>query len=134
MKIIPSYNQFLLKDSRKNSTIKTPVFSITDGRILCDGKLITGSKTDVQWWSGKTKFNHLSKMKPHVTRFVPGREGLGLTDRIDSVISFMNANNIAALDHNYGLWTDRRRDDHLRVRRRDGDTWAPFYEQPVCRQ
>ncbi len=122
-----------LKDNRKNSTIKTPVFSITDGRILCDGKLITGSKTDVQWWSGKTKFNHLSKMKPHVTRFVPGREGLGLTDRIDSVISFMNANNIAVLDHNYGLWTDRRRDDHLRVRRRDGDTWAPFYEQPFAR-
>ncbi|MBV5343805.1 pectate lyase, partial [bacterium] len=73
------------------------------------------------------------KMKPHVTRFVPGREGLGLTDRIDSVISTMKNKDIAVLDHNYGLWTDRRRDDHQRIRRRDGDVWAPFYEQPFAR-
>lgn len=111
----------------------TPTIGIENGKLLCDGKLITGGKTDVQWWSGKTKFNHLPKMKPHLTRFVPGREGLGLTDRIDSVLSFMQQNNMAVLDHNYGLWYDRRRDDHLRVRRRDGDVWAPFYEQPFAR-
>jgi len=38
-----------------------------------------------------------------------------------------------ALDHNYGLWYDRRRDDHQRVRRMDGEVWAPFYEQPFAR-
>lgn len=110
-----------------------PTFGIENGRLVCDGALITGSKMDVQWWSGKTKFNHLPKMKPHVTRFVPGREGLGLTDRIDSVISTIKNKNIAVLDHNYGLWTDRRRDDHERIRRRDGDVWTPFYEQPFAR-
>ena len=26
-----------------------------------------------------------------------------------------------------------RRDDHERVRRRDGDVWGPFYEQPFAR-
>jgi len=110
-----------------------PQIGISDGKIVCDGNLISGSKTDVQWWNGKTKFNSLPKMKPHLTRFVAGREGWGLTDRIDSVVSYMKNNNIAILDHNYGLWYDRRRDDHERIRRRDGDVWAPNYEQPFAR-
>jgi len=45
----------------------------------------------------------------------------------------MQTNGIAVLDHNYGLWTDRRRDDHERIRRRDGDVWGPGYEQPFAR-
>ena len=111
----------------------TPNFDIFDGRILRDGALIAGGKIDVPWWSGKTKFSFLKNAKPHITRFVPGREGWGLTDKIDSVVTFMKDNNIAVLDHNYGLWYDRRRDDHQRIRRHDGDVWAPFYEQPFAR-
>ena len=112
-----------------------PNFKIQNGLLVCDGALITGGKLDVQWWSGKLKPNYISSnlTKPHVTRFVPGREGIGLTDRLDSVITQMKATNTAVLDHNYGLWTDRRRDDHERIRRRDGDVWAPFYEQPFGR-
>ncbi|HRZ96321.1 MAG TPA: DUF6298 domain-containing protein [Paludibacter sp.] len=110
-----------------------PDISVINGRIVCDGALITGGITDVSWWSGKTKFSFLKNAKPHITRFVPGREGWGLTDKIDSVVTFMKNNNIAVLDHNYGLWYDRRRDDHQRIRRRDGDVWAPFYEQPFAR-
>ena len=112
-----------------------PTIAIENGRIVCDDALITGSKLDVQWWNGKLKPYYINSnmTKPHVTRFVPGREGFGLTDRIDSVVSTMKKNGIAILDHNYGLWTDRRRDDHERIRRRDGDVWAPFYEQPFGR-
>ncbi len=112
-----------------------PKIDIENGRLVCDGALITGAKLDVQWWNGKLKPKYIDSYltKPHVTRFVPGREGFGLTDRIDSVVSFMKSNNIAVLDHNYGLWADRRRDDHERVRERDGDVWAPFYEQPFGR-
>ena len=66
---------------------------------------------------GKLRTSFLSKAKPHVTRFVPGREGLGLTDRIDSTVNYMVKNQILVLDHNYGLWYERRRDDHERVRR-----------------
>jgi hypothetical protein len=40
---------------------------------------------------------------------------------------------IAALDHHYGLWYERRRDDHERVRRMNADTWPPYYEQPFAR-
>jgi len=112
-----------------------PTIAIENGRLVCDGALITGRKLDVQWWNGKLKPKFIDSYltKLHLTRFVPGREGYGLTDRIDSVISYLKAKDISILDHNYGLWTDRRRDDHERIRRRDGDVWAPFYEQPFGR-
>ena len=48
-------------------------------------------------------------------------------------IHYLVENKINVLEHNYGLWYDRRRDDHARVRRSDGDVWAPFYEQPFAR-
>jgi len=124
-----------LKNKPMRVKVYTPAIAIENGRLVCDGALITGGKIDVQWWSGKLKPNYIASnmTKPHLTRFVPGREGHGLTDRIDSVILYLKANKISILDHNYGLWTDRRRDDHERIRRRDGDTWAPFYEQPFAR-
>lgn len=109
------------------------VYEIANGRLVRDGQLIVGGRQEVPWWNGKLKYNYLPQAKPHVTRFVPGREGTGLTDRIDSVVTYMTKNDIAVLDHNYGLWYERRRDDHERVRRRDGDVWGPFYEQPFAR-
>lgn len=107
--------------------------SVSDGRLVMNGELLVGGMHDVPWWNGSLKTNFLPKAKPHVTRFVPDMEGLGLTDRIDSVVSYMKKNQILVLHHNYGLWYDRRRDDHERIRRRDGDVWAPFYEQPFAR-
>lgn len=110
-----------------------PVFDVADGVIVADGASIVGGRQEVQWWNGKIKPTHTVKAKPHVTRFVPGREGIGLTDRIDSTVAAMRRAGVVVLDHNYGLWYDRRRDDHERVRRRDGDVWAPFYDQPFAR-
>lgn len=106
---------------------------ITNGRLIMNGALLVGNRLNVPWWNGKLRTPAIQKAAPHITRFVPGREGQGLTDRIDSVVEFMQENNIRVLDHNYGLWYDRRRDDHERVRRRDGDAWGPFYEQPFAR-
>ena len=107
--------------------------SVVDGKLVMNGELLVGGLHDVPWWNGSLKTKFLPKAKPHITRFVPGREGLGLTDRIDSVVSYMKKNHILVLHHNYGLWYDRRRDDHERIRRRDGDVWGPFYEQPFAR-
>jgi hypothetical protein len=45
----------------------------------------------------------------------------------------MERENIIAIDHNYGLWYDRRRDDHERIRRINGNVQPPFYEQPFAR-
>src|SRR5690606_12202213 len=73
------------------------------------------------------------KAKPHITRFVPGEKGLGLTDDLTEVAKYMTSNNILSIDHNYGLWYDRRRDDHERTRRINGEVWPPFYELPFAR-
>src|SRR5207244_8292527 len=68
-----------------------------------------------------------------VTRFVPGRVGAGYTDDLDELTTRMHEEGIAILQHHWGLWYDRRRDDHEMVRRIDGEVWAPFYEQPWAR-
>ena len=112
----------------------TPTYSITNGHLTADGMLITGNQYTVPWWSGRVKDNFIEHgAKPAITRFVPGREGLGWTDRISEVISYLADNHYSSLYHNYGLWYDLRRTDHERVRRADGDVWAPFYEQPFAR-
>lgn len=108
-------------------------YEIIGGKLELNGALLTGGRFEVPWWSGKLRNSYLQNAKPHITRFVPGREGTGLTDRIDSVVTFMKTNRISVLDHNYGLWYDRRRDDHERIRRSTGDVWGPFYEQPFGR-
>ncbi len=108
-------------------------YVIKNGYLVVDDCLLTGNRQSIRWWSGSIKYNALPKATDHVTRFVPDMEGEGLTDRIDSVIVNMKRRHSLVLDHNYGLWYDRRRDDHERIRRRDGDVWAPFYEQPFAR-
>ena len=108
-------------------------YSITNGWLTKDGVLLVGGKHQTPWWNGKAIDASMAKAKPALTRFVPGQEGTGGTDRIDSVVAEMQRSHTLLFSQNYGLWTDRRRDDHERIRRKDGDAWAPFYEQPFAR-
>ena len=64
---------------------------------------------------------------------MPGRFGLGLTEDLTVVADDLASRGIASYEHHYGLWYDRRRDDHLMVRRADGEVAPPFYEQPFVR-
>jgi hypothetical protein len=64
---------------------------------------------------------------------VPGRVGTGFTEDLNAVADEMLARRAAVFDHHYGLWYDRRRDDHTMGRQADGDVVAPFYEQPFAR-
>lgn len=122
------------KKQQPEKVKEKPLFAITDGHITANGILITGNRYQIPWWNGRTKDSFLKRgAKPAITRFVPGREGMGLTDRIDSVVTFMDENGFCMLDHHYGLWYDLRRIDHERVKRADGDVSAPFYEQPFAR-
>ena len=103
-------------------------------KLTKDGVLLTGMQYNIPWWNGRVKDNYCRReAKPAITRFVPGREGTGWTDRIDSVVTFLDRFHFSSLEHHYGLWYDLRRIDHERVRRADGDVGAPFYEQPFAR-
>ncbi|MBK8089788.1 MAG: hypothetical protein IPK31_18730 [Chitinophagaceae bacterium] len=95
--------------------------------------MVTGKRSNVQWWSGGLQAKDIQQSKWHISRFVPGRSGKGLTDDLNEVVNEMKTSNTIAIEHNYGLWYDRRRDDHQRVRRMDGEVWPPFYELPYAR-
>lgn len=106
---------------------------ISNGWVAASGKTMTGKTQGVRWWRGDIRYDDVEKASPHITRFAPGRYGRGLTDSIPEVAKEMIRNHVVALDHNYGLWYDRRRDDHERVRRQNGEVWPPFYELPFAR-
>jgi hypothetical protein len=107
--------------------------SLTNGWLAVDGKLLTGGRLGTVWWRGHTLPSRAAELGVGVTRFVPDRVGPGYTDDLDQLTDEMSANGFAVLDHHWGLWYDRRRDDHQMVRRIDGEVWAPFYEQPWAR-
>lgn len=114
------------------SNNKTKVV-VKEGLLTYEDKLIAGNRLSVPWWRGSLRDSDISKSLPDVTRFVPGRTGTGFTDNINDVVDYLSTNNMVALEHNYGLWYERRMDDHERVRRFDADVWPPFYEQPFAR-
>jgi hypothetical protein len=112
----------------------TPKFlQVQNGWLVVDGRLKTGGLQQQGFWRGTIRPNEAPQFGPAITRFVPGRIGTGFTDDLADVADTMLANNIAAFDHHYGLWYDRRRDDHTMVRRQDGNVVPPFYEQPFAR-
>lgn len=119
---------------KKVAAVKlAPPMHIQNGWLVRGNRIITGRRQEVQWWNGSIQPQDLQKMKFHITRFVPGRTGTGLTDDLDAVTDSMKKINMVAIEHNYGLWYDRRRDDHERIRRMNGEVWPPFYELPYAR-
>jgi len=117
----------------KAAPITKHTISIMNGWIVCDGKLLIGNQTSVGWWRGTIRPDEAASFEPALTRFVPGRVGHGFTDDIDELADDMVARGDVALDQHYGLWYDRRRDDHERIRRINGDVLPPFFEQPFAR-
>ena len=113
--------------------VKAPPLKVMNGLILRGGELQAGRRMDIPWWSGGIHGKDLLQAKPAITRFVPGRTGSGLTDDLQVLAAGMKASNTIGIEQHHGLWYDRRRDDHQRVRRMDGDVWAPFYEMPFAR-
>ncbi|MDR2804830.1 MAG: DUF6298 domain-containing protein [Dysgonamonadaceae bacterium] len=107
--------------------------TIENGRIMLDGKPLSGRVQRTALWRGNTRPSGIKSAGVHLSRFVPGRTGQGLTDDLDSVAEYLNRRKVVALNHFPALWYERRRDDHGRSRRVDADVWAPFYEQPFSR-
>ena len=120
--------------SSSTTSVTSPTsYSVVNGWLTKDNAVLVGGKHQTPWWNGRTTDAAMSKATYALTRFVPGQETKGGTDRIDSVVAQMQRSHTLLFSQNYGLWTDRRRDDHERIRRKNGDAWAPFYEQPFAR-
>ncbi len=107
---------------------------VSNGWLVRGNAVLSGMHYETPWWNGTVDPVYLKKnAKPALTRWVPGRTGTGLTDDVTEVSDWMQKRNIIVFEQNYALWYERRRDDHERVRRMDGDVWAPFYELPFAR-
>jgi hypothetical protein len=107
--------------------------ALQNGWLVAGGKLLAGGRRGTVWWQGSVLPARAGERGLGLTRFVPGRVGRGYTDDLDELTDDLVAANKAILDHHWGLWHDRRRDDHQMVRRIDSDVWPPFYEQPWAR-
>lgn len=105
--------------------------TIEDGRILSDGHYLAGLSTRTALWRGTPRPSDVKSAGMHLSRFVPGREGRGLTDNLDTLKASLRG--YGSFWHFPALWYERRRDDHGRMMRADADVWAPFYEQPFAR-
>jgi hypothetical protein len=106
---------------------------IKNGWLVRGDQVLVGRRQSVPWWSGGIQGKDLQTAQPAITRYVPGRTGKGLTDDLAELTDNMKVNHVIAMEQNYGLWYDRRRDDHERIRRMDGEVWPPFYELPFAR-
>lgn len=119
--------------NKTTALVYSPRMEVKNGWLVRGSRIVSGGRQDVPWWTGSARPYALNTTKSHITRFVPGQTGNGLTDDLNDVTDSMKADHVVAIDHNYGLWYERRRDDHERIRRIDGDVWPPFYELPFAR-
>lgn len=127
-----------VKHLRDDSTAKAEpttrhAVAISNGWLTVDGQVLTGGTVSPTWWRGTIRPDDAPEFGPSITRFAPGRYGVGLTDELQDVVDQMSKRGQVAYDHHYGLWYDRRRDDHLMVRRGTSEVMPPFFEQPFAR-
>jgi uncharacterized protein DUF6298 len=113
----------------------TQSLTLTNGHLMVGGRRLTGKTLNTYWWRGRAvpQSIEFKRASPKLTRFVPGRSGTGWTDDLDVLTSWMTNQGMVAAYQHPGLWYDRRREDHQRVRRMDGEVWPPFDEMPFAR-
>ncbi len=120
------------KSSATDAHNKSKPLALTNGWLTANGELLTGGERPIAWWRGFL-LPGAEPTNEAITRFTPGRIGPIFTDDLGELADRMVAANEVVLRHHYGLWYDRRRMDHERMRRPDGDVWPPFFEQPFAR-
>lgn len=107
--------------------------ALVDGVLTVGGERLSGKDSDTAWWRGRLEPARAKDIGPAITRFAPGRMGTGLTDEPPAVAKALARDGKAVFRHHYGLWYDRRRDDHQMIRRQDAEVFPPFFEQPFAR-
>ena len=108
-----------------------PSIELKEGILQRDGKILTGGRRQCTWWRGNPRMS--AQSDPHLVRYALGPEGYGMVDDLNDVTDFMKEKNVLVTDFHYALWLDRRRDDHQRTARIDGEQRVPFYELPFAR-
>ena len=103
---------------------------LENGWLTIDGRVVTGPRLVPPWWKGHSLPTRAAEFQPSITRFVPGREGFPFTTDLADLAQRLDVEGRRVIEHHWGLWYDRRRDDHQTVRRITPEVWPPFEEQP----
>ncbi len=118
---------------RSTANLAATTLRLRDGVLTIGDRPLHGKQAEVAWWRGRLEPARADEIGPALTRFAPGRSGTGLTDEIAAVAERLAQRGEVLLRQHYGLWYDRRRDDHQMIRRPDAEVWPPFFEQPFAR-
>lgn len=108
--------------------------TVEGGRFVIDGQPAWRRRIGFAFFQAQMIPALAEASGPFITRFAPGLEGRGLTDDLDAFASGLMTGDV--VQHNYGLWYDRRRVDHDfygSPDQRDGEVWGPFMELPWAR-
>lgn len=97
---------------------------VRNGWYVHEGKVVWGNAQYNGWWGA---------YRTNITRNAPGMIGPNRTEDLEKLSDAMLRFGYPALEHNYGLWYDRRRDRHDVGRRTDDEVVPPLLEQPWAR-
>lgn len=98
---------------------------LENGWFTQDGRVIWGYAQRNAWWRPGER--------PNITRRDPNVVGPNRTEDLDKLTDNMVTYAYPGFEHNFGLWYDRRRDQHDTARRKDDRAVPPFLEQPWAR-
>jgi len=116
------------------STAPAPAaLQIINGRFVIGERTLWGGAVNDAWWKGEANPAIATDFGVSITRFVPGRDGPGLTENLPDLAARMESQGTPFYQSGPPLWYDRRRDEHSIVERADGNVWAPFCEFPWAR-
>lgn len=108
--------------------------TVANGEFSIDGQPAWRRRVGFSFFQAQMPPALAPVVGPAITRFAPGLHGRGLTDDLDEMAAALQTGDV--IQHNYGLWYDRRRIDHDfygSPDQRDGEVWAPFMELPWAR-
>jgi len=107
---------------------------VENGYFTIEGQRAWTARTMWSWFQAQMPRNLARSFGPAITRFAPGRHGVGLTDNLEEVAAAMPPR--STFYHHYGLWYDRRRVNHNYYgspEMRTGEVTPPFIELPWAR-
>ena len=126
---------FTVKDIPVVATHKVTDMPVTilNGHYSTNGQVVWGGEVNESWWLGHVIPSIALDAGVSITRYVPGKQGRGLTEVLPDMVEKMKSGGMPFYQGGPGLWYDRRRDEHSVVERMDGNVWAAFYELPWAR-